>query len=179
MRPRSHGAASWRLWLAFVSLVWAGAACAQPVSGPDLVRELTDKTLSGFNGSLWFSEFHAPDGRVLGHNGGVPNQDSCWKVRGDAVCYYYPRHRRGEQRVEGEFCWRFERAGPQGYKITSVGSQLSGVARLEPGNPQGHSDQGQPWTCDAAISRHDPSRHALFSVAAADAMGQRGLSGAK
>ena len=85
----------------------------------------------GFNSSgVVFSEFHAPDGRILGHNNSEVVVDGCWQVRNDAICYYYARGTR-----PGTFCWRFERAGPTGYSIASVESAVTGVARLEAGNP--------------------------------------------
>lgn len=144
----------------------AGFAVGQPLSGADLVRELSDNTLTGFNGSLWFSEYHAPDGRVFGHNGGRPNQDACWKVRGDAVCYYYPRSRRDEPDGTVEFCWHLERAGANGYEIAPVDRAEGGVARLEPGNVRRHTDGGRAWTCEALISERRPSRPAPSTVAA-------------
>lgn len=137
------------------ALIGAASANAEPVSGADLVRELSDNTLTGYNGSLWFSEYHAPDGRVFGHNGSVRNEDSCWRVREDAVCYYYPRNRLIDQDARTEFCWRFERAGTAGYKISPVGSSRGGIARLEPGNERNHTDNGRAWTCEALMSRRE------------------------
>jgi hypothetical protein len=124
----------------------AGPAAAEPLGGADLLRELSDQTLTGFNGALLFSEYHAPDGKVLGHNAGMPNQDSCWRVRGNAVCYYYPHLKQAGSDEGVESCWHFERAGPNGYKITPVGSTRSGIARLEPGNARQHSTNGAPST---------------------------------
>lgn len=147
-----------------VAFAWTGSATAQQVSGADLVRELSGNTLTGFNGSLWFTEYHAPDGRVFGQNGGYVNQDSCWKVRGDAVCYYYPR--RNEQNERTEFCWHFERAGQDGYKIMAVGRGGSGFARLAPGNAQDRTDNGRAWTCDALVSQHQPRDPPPFRAAA-------------
>lgn len=154
------------LSLAFLALAQMapGSALAEPLSGTDLVRELSDNTLTGFNGSLWFSEYHAPDGRVFGHNASVQNEDACWKVRGDAVCYYYPRERGKPQSERAEYCWHLERAGQDGYKITPLTRNISGVVRREMGNPRNHSDNGRGWTCDALISRGGPKRP--FDVAA-------------
>lgn len=153
------------LALLCASLLGAGGAIAENLSGADLVRELSDNTLTGFNGSLWFSEYHAPDGRVFGHNASVQNEDACWKVRGDAVCYYYPRERGKPQSERVEFCWNLERAGSEGYKITPVGREISGVVKRETGNPRNHSDNGRAWTCDALISQLAPrNRFSLASI---------------
>jgi hypothetical protein len=138
-----------RLALSWLSLALGlPAAAAEPLSGDRLRAEVTGNTLTGFNSSgVVFSEFHAPEGRILGHNNSEVVVDGCWQVRNDAVCYYYARGTR-----PGTFCWRFERAGPTGYSIASVESAVTGVARLEAGNPRGHSDGGASWTCEGLTS---------------------------
>lgn len=155
------------LFAALAAVVATSGANAQSLSGPELVRELSGHTLTGYNGNLWFSEYHAPDGRVLGHNGGVKNQGACWKVRGDAVCYYYPRDRQNEHDGTLEFCWRLSRAGQESYRIVSVDSGASGIARLESGNARNHTDDDRPWTCDAQVSQHQPPRPGPYCAAAA------------
>ena len=155
----------WKLALASVTLLGAiGSVGAEPLSGADLVRTLSDNTLTGFNGSLWFSEYHAPDGRILGHNAGVQNDDSCWKVRGDAVCYYYPVPGRKEGDGTAEFCWHLERMGQKGFRITSVGRGGSGGVLLEPGNPRNHTDNGRSWTCDALLSGRERPNYGSFAA---------------
>jgi len=127
----------------------ASPACADAVPGSRLRAEIAGNTLTGYNTSgVVFSEFHAPDGRVFGHNNGEAVVDGCWDVRDDAVCYSYAAQRR-ESRT---FCWRYARIGTDGYRMASVGSGVTGVARLEPGNPHGHSDRGRPWTCEGLVS---------------------------
>ena len=124
------------------------AVSAEPLSGDELRQELTGNTLSGFNTSgVVFTEYHAPDGRVLGYNQGRPNQDACWTVRGNAVCYYYPRGI-----VAGEYCWLLEPKGPMGFSLRSVDTATTGVARLAPGNANQLSDNDRPWTCQAHVS---------------------------
>lgn len=133
----------------FGLLALAGTASAEPVVGPGLRSEIAGNTLSGFNTSgVVFSEFHSPDGRIFGHNNGEAVVEGCWDIKDDAVCYYYSARRRGN----ATFCWRYDRAGTEGYRITSVDSRVTGVARLEPGNPHGHSDRGQPWACEGLVS---------------------------
>ena len=128
--------------------------------GPDQLREeISDSTLTGFNTSgVFFSEYHAPDGRVLGHNNGVPVVDGCWAVRGDAVCYYY----NGQKTVASTFCWHYDRAGAQGYRITSLEGRVTGAARLERGNPRGHSAGGASWVCEGLVSQAEGARLASF-----------------
>lgn len=142
MRTRSGASLA-----ALVALAWP--AYAEPVTGPRLRSEIAGNTLSGFNTSgVVFSEFHSPDGRILGHNNGTPVVDGCWDVKDDAVCYYYSAFRGRD----ATFCWRYDRAGPDGYRIASVETRVTGVARLESGNPHGHTDRGQPWACEGLIS---------------------------
>jgi hypothetical protein len=134
-------------------LALGALGAAETMTDRELLREVADTTLSGFHtGGVNFTEYHSPDGRILGYNNGEPVQDGCWRIRDNAVCYYYPKGS-----IRGDFCWRMERAGPDGYRIFSVETSAQGVARSERGNPRGLSDNGMPWTCDALISRrHEP-----------------------
>jgi hypothetical protein len=135
-------------------LVLTLAASAEPVSGDRLRAEVSGNTLTGFNTSgVVFSEFHSPDGRIFGHNNSEVVVDGCWDIKNDAICYYYARGTR-----PGTYCWRFDRAGPAGYGIASTESAVTGVVRLERGNPRGHSDQGVPWTCEGLTSGLEPAR---------------------
>ena len=150
---------------AAVRALAAAAALASPALalerlGPDQLREeISDSTLTGFNTSgVVFSEYHAPDGRVLGHNNGVPVVDGCWAVRGDAVCYYY----NGRKPVASTFCWHYHRAGAQGYRITSLEGRVTGAARLERGNPRGHSAGDASWVCEGLVSQAEGARPASF-----------------
>jgi hypothetical protein len=130
-------------------------ASAEPLTARQLRSEISGNTLSGFNTSgVVFSEYHSPDGRIFGHNNGEAVVDGCWDIKDDAVCYYYSawRHR------AGTFCWRYDRAGENGYRITSVESRVTGLTRLEPGNPHGHSDNGKPWACEGLVSGFDRPR---------------------
>ena len=137
-----------RIALLWLSVALASPAAAEPLSGDQLRAEVTGNTLTGFNTSgVVFSEFHAPDGRILGHNNSEVVDDGCWQVKNDAVCYYYARGTR-----PGVFCWRFEWAGPTGYTIASTETAITGVVRVEPGNPRDHSDGGKPWACEGLTS---------------------------
>ncbi len=138
--------------LLLVTIALLRPAAGEPLTARELREELSGSTLSGFNTSgVVFSEYHAPDGRILGHNNGEAVIDGCWDIKDDAVCYYYSRWR--ERRAT--FCWRYDRAGANGYRIDSVDAPVTGLARLEPGNPHGHSDRGKPWTCEGLVSSLD------------------------
>ena len=143
------------LSLAAAILLGAAAPAAAERLGPDQLREeIAGNTLSGFNTSgVVFSEYHAPDGRVFGHNNGVAVVDGCWAIKGDAVCYYY----NGQKPLPVAFCWHYDRAGPDGYKLTSADNRVTGAARLAQGNPRGHSEAGQAWVCEGLVSRLKPS----------------------
>ncbi len=132
-------------------LLSTAALAEDDIPGGQLREEISGHTLSGMHtGGVVFSEYHAPDGRVFGYNNGEPVVEGCWDIRRDAVCYYYARGS-----ISGTFCWRMARAGSAGYRIRSVETRAHGVARLDPGNPQGHSDGGRPWTCEPLMSRRD------------------------
>lgn len=142
--------------LAILAMLAAPALADDPVLTEDeLKAEISGHTLTGFNTSgVRFSEWHAPDGRVLGHNNGVPNQKSCWFVRDGTICYDYARpDRRETLGVSGTFCWRLKRmANGKGYGLESLDTGILGLATLEPGNPRDHGDGGQPWDCNGLIS---------------------------
>jgi hypothetical protein len=82
----------------FAVVVIMGILCILPSHATDatipsaLIRALVeDVTITGrYNNGDSYSEYHAPDGRVLGHNRRRENSGSCWDIRDDTVCYYYP-----------------------------------------------------------------------------------------
>lgn len=123
------------------------------VTGAELQREIVGNTLSGRHASgMTYSEFHAPDGRIYGHNNKVPVRDGCWVIRKDEVCYTYDKGP-----VPGVFCWRFYRA-QGGYTIYLPTSGTVGTAKLEAGNPHRHDDGGAPWSCEALLSMNDTTQ---------------------
>ncbi len=136
--------------LAALVALSAPALAAERLSSEQLRDEIAGNTLTGFNTSgVVFSEYHAADGRIFGHNNGIPVLDGCWAVRGDAVCYYY----NGQKPLPAAFCWHYDRAGSKGYRITSLDSRITGAARLEPGNPRNHSEGERSWVCEGLVSR--------------------------
>lgn len=148
-------------------LLLPGAARAQAMTDAELRAEFSGTTVSGFHdGGVQFTEYHSPDGRIFGYNNNEPVQDGCWDVKDNAVCYYYAKGR-----IQGTFCWRFERVADGGYRISSTDTPTRGITRREPGNPRGLSDNGQSWTCDPLTSeRHDRTRPALRGFARLQAL---------
>lgn len=130
------------------------------MSGEELLAEITGNTVTGYHsGGVYFSEYHAADGRVFGFNNAEPVEEGCWTVKDDAVCYYY-----GRGTITGNFCWRFDRAGAHGYRIRHTRSSSAGVARLEPGNPRNFSDNGREWTCEPLMSNLPAQPHLARST---------------
>ena len=137
------------------------------VAATDLRALVQDVTITGqYHTGEAYSEYHAPDGRVLGHNRRSANQDSCWDIRNDLVCYYYAKGQ-----TPGTFCWRLTRIGTAGVKALLVEPDYKStiVGLLQAGNPHGHSDNGSPWKCEPLLSQkmtprthvsHDRVRHA-------------------
>lgn len=115
-----------------------------------LYQLFAGNTVTGYNTSgVKFSEYHAPDGRIFGHNSGEPAVDACWKTVGsDIVCYYYG----GSQKIRGEFCWKFKSSGNNTFKIFSTDSPTTGAVFVEKGNPHNFTDHGKHWSCQPLAS---------------------------
>jgi hypothetical protein len=130
----------------------APAAAGESLTGETLRREVSGSTIAGvhFRTFMQFSEYHSPDGRIFGHNGGAPVDRGCWDVQNDEVCYYYS----GDTLPRGTWCWTFQRlAKPGQYRLEHrvTGGVALGV-RAE-GNPRNWSDNGTPWQCDGLVSQ--------------------------
>ncbi len=117
---------------------------------PSLYERLVGNTQTGHaTNNNDFIEFHSPDGRVYGFNWGKPTFNSCWRtIEPDTVCYYYDKG--GTTRRES--CWRYEAVGDLGFKIESLNNGVTGVVRLEHGNPHDLTDHGKSWTCNPLTS---------------------------
>lgn len=119
-----------------------------PISGAELREVLSGNTVTGRHDSgMPYSEFHAPDGRVFGHNNREAVDKGCWDIRGNEVCYYY-----AGGNVQGEFCWTFRRISTNGFRLELPRTGTLAIGLLQPGNPHGHSDNGKPWVCTPLIS---------------------------
>ncbi len=122
------------------------------VSGAELRALLSGNTVTGrHDDGMPYSEWHAPDGRVFGHNNREPVDKGCWDIRGHQVCYYY-----AGGSIQGEFCWEFRRITESGFRLRLVNrtsfAEASGL--LQRGNPHGHTDNGKPWACEPLQSRN-------------------------
>jgi hypothetical protein len=131
------------------------ALCAMSSSNltsEELLSEITGNTLTGYHsGGVKFTEYHSPDGKIFGFNNGEAVEGGCWRVRDDSVCYYYPKGT-----ITGDFCWRYGRAGADGYRIEHTQSESQGFVRLKKGNSDNLTDMGKTWTCDALLSQNRP-----------------------
>jgi len=143
------------LALALAALASAPSSAADnlaDVAGADLRELVSGHTVTGRHDTgMPYSEWHAPSGQVYGHNNHDANEEACWDIRGDSVCYYYAG---GENR--GTFCWTFRRVAENAYRLRSVenGVQASGIRQL--GNPYAFGDNGKPWSCEPLSSQVKP-----------------------
>ncbi|MDP3256047.1 hypothetical protein [Bosea sp. (in: a-proteobacteria)] len=125
------------------------AAAVERLDGEAIRRAFEGNTVSGrYTNGGFFTEFHDPDGRALGHNGWQPNRDACWTTRADQVCYYY-----GPQSDRTVHCFTVE-LNRDLYILRNAGNgQINALASVELGNPRKHGDHGEPWYCDGLISK--------------------------
>jgi hypothetical protein len=122
------------------------------VGGGDLRAVLSGNTVTGqHDDGMPYSEYHAPDGRVFGHNNREAVDQGCWDIRGDQVCYYY-----AGGSIQGEFCWEFRKITDQGYRLKLMNrpSRTEATGLVQRGNPHAHSDNGKPWHCEPLQSRN-------------------------
>jgi hypothetical protein len=141
--------------LAFsLAIGWAvlpAAAMAGERLDADRIRaEIVGNTLTGrMLGGMSYSEYYAPDGVILGHNGGRPVTDGCWSIRssprGDEMCFGYGR---GETATSQ--CWFLERSGKT-IVIVHRDRGVDGIGVVEPGNLRQHR-AAAPWSCDMTVS---------------------------
>jgi hypothetical protein len=122
----------------------------QELNAEELERLFRGNSFSGyhFGSGRTFTEYHHPDGRVIGHNGVNINTDGCWYVREGAICYVYgpPKDRR-------TYCFVMHRTGnSRNMTLTALPERrLIGIGVLEEGNARNHVAPND-WTCEANIS---------------------------
>jgi hypothetical protein len=122
---------------------------AERLSGEQIKRAFEANTVSGrYMRGGFFTEYHDPDGRALGHNGYEPNADACWITREDQICYYY-----GPPSDRTVHCFTVELTDRLYVQRNASNGEINALVTVEPGNPRGHSDNGKPWTCDGLISQ--------------------------
>jgi hypothetical protein len=137
------------LLLAVLAGLPVPALAVDKLDGEAIRRAFEGNTVSGrYTNGGFFTEYHDPDGRALGHNGWQPNRDACWTTRADQVCYYY-----GPQSDRTVHCFTVE-LNRDLYVLRNVGNgQINALASVEPGNPRKHGDNGETWYCDGLISK--------------------------
>ena len=142
-----------RFLLALIALTMLTAMAEDDlpvIEGEALRQILSDNTVTGQHDTgMPYSEWHAPDGRVFGHNNREPNDNACWDIRGDAVCYYY-----AGGLIKGVFCWTFRRITEDGYRLRSEENETRASGIRQAGNPYGFSDNGKPWKCEPLSSQN-------------------------
>jgi hypothetical protein len=156
------------LSIAALYLLGCFPACSTEDNAPlkdDALRVMiSGNTITGrHDDGMPYSEWHAPDGRVFGHNNRKPNDQACWDVRDDSVCYYYADG--GRPRTS---CWSFQKIADTGYRLILLRNGFGATGIWQSGNPHSHSDNGKSWTCEPLSSQnitpHRPAgnRHATL-----------------
>jgi len=137
------------LVLAALAALPLQARAVDRLDGEAIRRAFEGNTVSGrYTNGGFFTEFHDPDGRALGHNGWQPNRDACWTTKADQVCYYY-----GPQSDRTVHCFTVEHNRDL-YVLRNAGNgQINALATVEAGNPRKHGDNGASWYCDGLISK--------------------------
>ena len=134
-----------------ILLGWSAmpASAAERLSGDEIRQLFEGNTVSGrYNNGRPFSEFHHRDGRATGRNRNVLNRDACWTTTQEAVCYYY-----GPHETRRTYCFTVERSGQLYVLRTQREGRINGIATIEPGDSQRHTDKVPAWNCDGLISR--------------------------
>ena len=127
----------------------AHAPAAERLSGEAIERAFRGNTVSGrYTNGGFFTEYHDPNGQALGHNGWQANTDACWITKPDRICYYY-----GPPTDRTVHCFSVEMSGDLYVLRNSGNGMVNALAKVELGNPRGHTDNGTPWYCDGLISR--------------------------
>ena len=120
------------------------------LTGAELRALVSGHTVTGRHDTgMPYSEWHAPTGQVYGHNNHQANEEACWDIRGDAVCYYYAGGAN-----QGTFCWSFRRVSANGYRLRSLENGVLASGIWEAGNRHGFTDNGKPWTCEPLSSEN-------------------------
>ena len=137
------------LILAALVALQVPARAVERLDGEAIKRAFEGNTVSGrYTNGGFFTEFHDPDGRALGHNGWQPNRDACWTTKADQVCYYY-----GPQSDRTVHCFTVELSGDLYVLRNTANAQINALASVELGNPRKHGDNGTSWYCDGLISK--------------------------
>jgi hypothetical protein len=144
-----------RRWImaAAVALLSAASALGQDMprlTSAEILSRIVGNTVSGINtkSGAQFSEYYAPDGRILGDGGSGPIADGCWSVRGSQMCFSYgPRGRRNT------YCWGVRASEKEALFITPD-EGVEWVATIEPGNARNHTAPRR-WVCERDSAKLD------------------------
>ena len=141
---------------ALATLLFAGLFIGQSLAS-DERRNLVDAELRAMvsghtvtgrhDNGMPYSEWHAPTGQVYGHNNREPNEQACWDIKDDAICYYY-----AGGAARGTYCWTFRKVSETGYRLRSRESGIEASGIRQSGNPYDFSDNGKPWSCEPLSS---------------------------
>jgi hypothetical protein len=156
---------------AFAALFLAGLMSGQALAS-DERRNLVDAELRAMvsghtvtgrhDNGMPYSEWHAPSGQVYGHNNRAPNEQACWDIKDNAICYYY-----AGGAAQGTYCWSFRKVSDIGYRLRSRESGIEASGIWQAGNPYDFSDNGKPWSCEPLSSKNmtpRPGRLAQLGV---------------
>jgi hypothetical protein len=137
--------------LFLLSQVSAQATEDNPSLKGDALRIMVSgHTITGrHDDGMSYSEWHAPDGRVFGHNNRKPNDQACWDIRDNSVCYYYADG--GRPRTS---CWSYRKISDTGYRLILVRNGFGATGIWQAGNPHNHSDNSKTWTCEPLSSQN-------------------------
>jgi hypothetical protein len=87
-------AAQWGLGAALLLFVGGAAESFRPanaLSQSEIRQLVVGRTLISVPGnSVNFQEYHAPSGQVYGANDGVSNDQFCWRLVSNRICYMLP-----------------------------------------------------------------------------------------
>ncbi|CAN7498839.1 hypothetical protein [Bosea sp. LjRoot237] len=141
-------------WLRTIAVLLGLCICAtsavavERLTGQEIRKLFEGNTVAGrYNNGLPFSEYHHQDGRATGHNRHVTNTDACWTTTDDAVCYYY-----GPHETRRTYCFAVERSGTLYVLKTYRTGRINGIATIQSGDPEKHTDRAPSWHCDGLIS---------------------------
>jgi hypothetical protein len=92
--PKFKNVARWGLGAILLILIGGAGRSfqpANPLSQSEIRQFVVGKTLISAPGnSVNFQEYHAPGGQVYGANDGVPNDQFCWRLVSNRICYTLP-----------------------------------------------------------------------------------------
>ena len=105
-------------------------ASGERVPPSQLSAVVSDRTFTGSNDDVPYTEYYAADGTLRGEEGGE-TYSGTWAVVGDELCFTYPDEAGGETQVD---CYAVYRDGDEIAWVDREGNVT--VATWEEGNPK-------------------------------------------